>query len=386
MKNTLFEQIKTKILKKVNKHNFNFSKEELFILSKDEETFIYVLDKIIEHEKALETTNAANLILNREIYSDNPIIEQIINKHEKTLEEILVHLFKNPYSLSFSSILEFYENPEYNFTEEQIKEIKETYKSFMMDPNFSFNTFNWDAYECDSVSSFINEYVIPYKRVDILDNFYSHNGILTFSNELIDSLENKYINDTQNLDLIGAIILFLNGNEKVFDIIISKIKTSNDFTIKNSMHIWYEIITKLDFIKRDTLYKVAFEKGVVDFITMPESGYLAFLKDNNLLEKFNSIYKSNNTSDSLYLNLTLGKNDKVLKEEDIIWFLENDYFNFVLSFDKNELVHKYLCDYVKNNQEKFKNYFIPSKLYSKRRFRTTRYSCKSKMWKKKKSF
>ncbi len=372
----ILEIKKREILEKVNKNDFNFTEDELYIIKENEELAIHVIEKLVQNEKAIETSNIIKLILSSDTLFGNfeSDFNRIIRNQKKNIKKIAMHLIRNPYAFDSITASIIKQSPKwYDLTHEELTRIY----TFLIRDLSTLRHMEYYDYDITKNIKFIKEFIIPYNRLDMLNDLLKNNPESIINEELVSYLENKHQNTKQNstlfetisnffkrkpkqnIDLIDAIILFLNDKHEYFDLIINNINLSNNFNIENSLLLWSKIIERLNTQTREILYKTAMEKGVVEFIFIPNSEYFEFLKKNNLLERFDSIYKSKSHTTSMFIKNINYSNTPIFEKEDITWLLEHGYFDYLLSFYRNKMVLDYLLNYVKNNESKFKNYIMP---------------------------
>ncbi len=361
----MFNEINLNILKKINNNDFNFTEDELFVLSKDGKTANYLIEIIMNNMSILNNSNIVTLILDDTIQDSvfNPLFETALFKRKKDLTEYLINLFRNPLTLSYINFYDYYNMEETELTKENEEEIRNLYTKLMKDPTFKVKNFRWASYynDMNETVKFLEEFIIPNNRIDLLNIIFEKNSSHISSIDLISHIEDKFYNDRQNFNLIDAIILFLNGDEKFFDFIIDKINSLDSFDIEDSLTLWWEIISLLDTEQKEKLYKATIKKGVTEFLFIPGSQYFEFLKKNDLLEEFDSLYKSRNHITPMFID-SVDKSSALKSKEDITWLLEHGYFDYVLSFlihDSNNLILNSLLTYIRKNKSEFKDYVLP---------------------------
>ena len=349
----LYVQTKDNILKKINSNDFNFTEDELFIIGNNKKIASLVIEKILENVSVLENSNIITLIYDYGTpFSD--LFKNITKSHDEIIKKITMPLYRNKISLSYVLSGDL----KYKLTSKQKEEIKELYTKLFKDPNFKFYINDWFGNNTDRYIEFLKEFIIPYKRMDLFNTLYENWRGFSLPKDFVVYLENKYLTDKTNFDLIDGILLFLNGNERFYYFIIDKIKHIDNFTVIDTLAIWKDVLAKLNKTQRENIYEIAMEKGAVEFFLIKNSRYFEFLKSHNLMEKFDLIYKSKPHTRSIFIE-NASHFDILKTKEDIMWLLEHGYFEFVLSFDFDDLVHDTLINYITNNKNKFKDYTLP---------------------------
>ena len=329
-----------KIIEKINNDDYNFNKEELFLLEEEEILTRMIIKKLVEKEINIPGYDLSSLVeKDYSFLTPDETADFLIN-----LFHIFIYDMGTLYYDDIDGVIAAGE-----MNEKNAKRVHDLVEKALRDPNCHI-----DSFECNDL--FTNK-LLDYKRYDILKHFYN-TSINKLSNETCDRILREYPFETAGIpefflsyyqehtpvyDQTLESLLGIFNRKKVADIdnnfdpndlrnaIISKLYNANDLKEFNNDSNLSQFIASLEEPAKTAVSKMAYSKGFyIDYyreaLRQKESHekIVEFLIDHQHPFNRNDIY---DLSDGINLN-----NPKIAN-----YFVETGCFDSLITFDEISL-------------------------------------------------